>query len=60
MKILWTRQARNDLREIRAFIARDAPLTASAFVSKLRLSVERLREFPYSGQIVAEIGRAEI
>ena len=60
MRILWTRQARNDLREIRAFIARDAPRTAVAFVAKVRNSVERLRDFPYSGQVVPEIGREEI
>ena len=59
-RILWTRQAQEDLREVRAFIARDAPATASAFVRRLRQSVERLRMFPCSGQIVPELGREEI
>ena len=59
-RIFWTRQAQEDLREIRAFIARDAPATASAFVRRLRQSVERLREFPRSGQIVPELGREDI
>jgi toxin ParE1/3/4 len=51
-KVYWTRQAREDLREIREFIARVAPVTASAFVRRLRVSVGRLREFPESGQVV--------
>jgi plasmid stabilization system protein ParE len=55
-KIYWTRQAREDLREIRAFIARDAPLTAAAFIRRLRASVVRLRSFPQSGQVVPELG----
>ncbi len=59
-RIYWTRQSREDLRAIRDFIARDAPKTASAYVRRLRRSVERLRIFPLSGQVVAEIGREEI
>ncbi len=59
-RIYWTRQAREDLRGIRAFIAKDAPATASAFVRRLRESVERLRTFPHSGQIVPELGRDDI
>ena len=59
-KIYWTRQSREDLRGIRAFIARDAPATASAFVRRLRESVDRLRTFPESGQVVSELGREDI
>ena len=59
-EIVWTRQAREDLREIRAFIARDAPATASIFVRRLRYSVERLRMFPLSGHVVPELGREDI
>jgi plasmid stabilization system protein ParE len=60
IKIVWTRQSREDLREIRAFIAKDAPATASAFIRRLRDSVDRLRSFPYSGQVVPELGRDDI
>ena len=59
-EIYWTLQARDDLRAIRAHIARDAPATASAYVRAVRNSVERLRRFPKSGQVVPEIGREEI
>ncbi len=59
-KIYWTRQAREDLRAIRNHIARDAPATASAYVRRLRESVGRLRDFPFSGEVVPEIGREKI
>jgi len=47
--IYWTRQAREDLRAIRDYIGRDAPRTASAYVRRLRQSVEQLRELPLLG-----------
>jgi toxin ParE1/3/4 len=53
-------QSRDDLREIRKFIARDSPITATNFVRRLRTSVERLRTFPESGQIVREAGSSKI
>ncbi len=60
VKVYWTRQSREDLREIRTFIARDAPLTAAAFVRRIRESVKRARVFPELGQVVPELGRNEI
>lgn len=60
VEIYWTRQAEDDLKEIRAFIARDAPITGSSFVRRLRLSVDRLHTFPESGQVVPEIGNPNI
>jgi len=59
-RIYWTRQSREDLRAIRAHIARDAPATASAYILKLRLLVGRLRQFPFSGEVVPEIGREDL
>ena len=59
-RIYWTRQSQEDLREVRGYISRDAPATASAFVRRLRESVNRLKEFPESGQVVPELGRQDI
>ncbi len=59
-KIYWTQQSRDDLRAVRSHIARDAPVTASTYVRKLRTSVGRLREFPFSGQVVPELGREDL
>ena len=52
--------AQDDLRSIKIHIARDAPATASAYIRRLKKSVSRLKEMPYSGQVVPEIGREEI
>jgi toxin ParE1/3/4 len=60
ISIIWTPQAREDVRSIRTFIARDAPKTATAFVRRLRRSVNRLRTFPRGGEVVPEIGNADI
>jgi len=60
IRIYWTQQAQGDLRAIRSHIARNAPATASTYVRRLRESVGRLREFPFSGQLVPEFGRDEI
>ena len=59
-KIKWTRQAREDLSEIRKYIARDAPVTARLFVERLRFSVLRLRHFPEAGSIVLEFGNPNV
>ena len=60
IRIFWTKMAQDDLRSIRSHIARDAPATATAYVRKLRRTVERLKDMPFSGQVVPEIGREEI
>lgn len=60
MKIVWSWQSRDDLREIRKFIARDSPRAAASFIRKLRESVERLRIHPESGQVVRELRDATV
>jgi len=55
-RIYWTLQAKQDLLEIREYISRDAPLTAKAFVRRLRNSLDRLKTFSQSGQVVPELG----
>ena len=59
-RIYWTRQSQDDLRSVRDHIARNAPATAVAYIRRLRKSVERLSQFPYSGEVVPEIGRHDI
>jgi toxin ParE1/3/4 len=60
MKLVWSAQAQSDLREIRKFIARDAPDTATAYIRRLRSSVNRLRSFPGSGVVVTEAAHPSI
>ena len=59
IRIYWTQLAQHDLRSIRDHIARDAPATASAYIRRIQKSVTRLKEMPYSGQVVPELGREE-
>jgi len=60
MRIVWTLQAKEDLREIKTFIARDAPFSAVAFVRRLKRAVDDLKGFPERGRVVPEIGKPEI
>src|SRR5215831_20965330 len=52
--IRWTQRARDDLREIHAFIARNSPRAAEALVERLLTATERLALFPESGRVVPE------
>ncbi|HUF27071.1 MAG TPA: type II toxin-antitoxin system RelE/ParE family toxin [Gemmatimonadaceae bacterium] len=54
-RVVWTRPAREDLRELREFIARDSPRYARPTVARIVRSVARLREHPLSGRIVPEL-----
>src|SRR5690349_16131318 len=56
IKIIWTPQAKLDLREIRQYIARNAPRTATEYVQRLRKAVGLLRKFPELGSPVPERG----
>ena len=60
LRVVWTAQAREDLHAIKAFIARDAPATATAFIRGIRLSVGQLRGFPESGGVVPEVADPRI
>ena len=60
IKIVWTPQAQDDLREIHDFIARDAPITAKSFIRRLSNSVKRLRTFPEAASIVPELANPTI
>lgn len=59
-RVVWTRPARDDLREIRAFIAADSARYATIVVARLVTAVRRLREYPLSGRVVPELGRPTI
>jgi len=54
MEIIWSPQSIADIEEIGDFIAEDNPARAVSFVDELIESVERLVEFPESGQICEE------
>ena len=54
MKINWTDNAIQDLKEIKAYIARDSDYYATRFIEKLINGVDPLSTFPEMGRKVPE------
>ena len=53
--IRWTDLALEDLRTIRAYVARDDPAAARRLAGRLRAAVRRLADHPLSGRKVPEM-----
>ena len=53
-KIIWSLQARDDLREVVSFIAADNPTVAESFGFRLMSKVDMLANFPLMGRVVPE------
>jgi len=53
-QIIWSLQARDDLREIVSFIAADNPAAAESLGYRLMSKVDVLAEFPLIGRVVPE------
>lgn len=56
-RLVWTRPAVEDVREIRAYIARDSPRYARFVAERVVAAAERLRRHPLSGRIVPELAQ---
>ena len=54
MKIEWSQPARDDLAQIRAFIAADSPRYARQFSERIIGAVHKLHEFPLIGRKLPE------
>lgn len=59
-RIVWSRQALEDLEAIGEFIARDSARYAATMVERLTSATERLQRFPQSGRVVPEVGDPEL
>ena len=61
MVIEWSRRARTDIRDLKAYIAKDSPYYARRFTDRIIASVEKLAEFPRIGRTVPEAeGRDDV
>lgn len=60
MRVVWTDRGKARLRQIHAYIAKDQPLNASAFVDRLTRRVDQLIEQPRSGRIVERYNRDDL
>ncbi len=52
--VAFSRAARNHLKEIHAFIARDSPAAAAALVAEIIDRAEQVGRFPESGRVIPE------
>ena len=59
-RIVWSRQALEDLEAIGEFIARDSARYATTTLERLTSATERLQRFPQSGRVVPEVGDPEL
>ena len=61
MVIEWSYRARTDIRDLKAYIAKDSPYYARRFIERIIASVEKLAEFPQIGRTVPEAeGRDDV
>jgi len=54
--VIWSTPARNDLKQIYDYIAKDSKYYAKNVVEKIITKSENLNEFPEIGRVVPEIG----
>ena len=54
MVIEWSYRARTDLRDLKAYIAKDSPYYAQRFIERIIAAVEKLIPFPKIGRSVPE------
>jgi addiction module RelE/StbE family toxin len=60
MKVRWSASAREDLKEIGRYIARDNPRAARRWVEHLRRRARQAGDMPRAGRIVPELERDDI
>lgn len=60
MVILWSKEAREDLRLIHQYIARDSRRYATKVVQDIVARMDRVLGMPRIGRVVAEIGEENV
>lgn len=60
MKLQWIKEARRDLDEIAAYIAKDKPDSALRWIAVLQQRARRAEQYPFWGRVVPEIGREDV
>jgi len=50
MTVVFAPQARIDMEELHAYIARSSPSSASLILARIRKAINRLETFPHSGR----------
>lgn len=60
MQLRWTEPAREDLRQIHGFIARDSSAYATRLIMRIEKAVDGVRRFPLAASRVAEWDRDDL
>mgnify|MGYP002387125082 CR=1 FL=1 len=60
VRLVWTPEAKEDVRKIRDYVAKDSPGAAKALANRIKETAQRLRDSPLFGAEVPEFGRPEI
>ena len=60
MRVEWSLRARTDLRELKAYIAKDSPFYARRFIERIITTVEKLSEHSHLGRLVPEAQRDDV
>jgi toxin ParE1/3/4 len=60
MVVVWSLPARDDLKGIHTYIARDSKRYASRVVQDIRDKTKALLDLPYMGKVVPEIGEPSL
>jgi len=55
-RLVWSDRAKAELRDIKNFIAQQAPRTAQAFVRQIRARCRNLLTMPFAAPMVEEVG----
>lgn len=53
--IIWSPEARADLREIEAYIALSSPPNARRVIERMQEAASKLADFPYAARMVPEL-----
>lgn len=59
-RVIWTRQAVEDVEAIEAYVSRDSERYAVLLAERLVAAIERVGLFPESGRVVPEVGDATL
>jgi toxin ParE1/3/4 len=60
VNLVWSNTARNDLKQLRAYIGQDSPIYARQFIQRILARAEALHGFPNLGRRVPETDRDDI
>lgn len=59
-RVIWTRQAVEDVEAIKAYVARDSARYAVLLAERLVAAIEHVGLFPESGRVVPEVNDATL